>query len=133
MDGVAITSNDITAESNPFKFFEVNMETEYQSYEFNVTGNKLSTPDKTLFLNSYGISFKNNELDHGIEVFNCENIYLAENKITDKDDHGLHLRQANLGINISDNIIDVEASNECIKIENTTSSNEVTQINNSCL
>ncbi len=132
MNGVLLSSNDIQVDRNPFKFYQVNTDPASANYDFTVSDNILRSANPTLFLESYGIQFHDNDLDHGIELFNSENIALSGNTLNAPSDHGFHLREVNSAIAISGNTINVSGNKECIKIESTTNSNEVTVSNNNC-
>ncbi|GAA4114349.1 hypothetical protein GCM10022393_13710 [Aquimarina addita] len=134
LDNVSIFGNNVTVARNPIKMSNLNLEPEASDYVTSIYNNVLNTPNdsSTLFIKSTGIEFTDNELNHQIEVFNCDGIAFMKNSVTDSDDHGFHLREVNNNINIANNTINVSDNRECIQIEDSTSTSEVTITNNTC-
>ena len=133
-NNVNIYENDITVKRNPLKFNLTNKDPEAQNYVLNVSNNILKTNDagSTLLNGSYGLVLNNNTLDHGFEVFDSHNISFSNNIIDTNNDHGFDIRLLNTGILVSNNDISVSSNKQCINIDSTTSTSEVTETNNSC-
>jgi hypothetical protein len=133
-NGVIIKGNNINVKRNPLKFNKTNSEPDYLNYEVTVSNNILRNGDQSsTFINgSNGFVFNNNSLDHGFELFDSNNITLANNVINTVNDHGFDLRLVNTNITISNNTIDVSVNKQCVNIDNTTNTSEVTVMNNSC-
>ncbi|MFY0714333.1 right-handed parallel beta-helix repeat-containing protein [Seonamhaeicola sp. NFXS20] len=132
-NGVYITGNDIEVDRNPFKLSKINYTSEYYNYVLEISDNIVKNNDtnSTLFSECYGIDFTNNTLDHGIEVFNSEQLSFETNTISTVNDHGFDIREVNKNILISSNNIDVSEKKLCVNIDSN-SSGEVTENNNSC-
>ncbi|MDO6853308.1 right-handed parallel beta-helix repeat-containing protein [Cellulophaga lytica] len=137
MDNVFIKANDIKVQRNPIKLSGVNSEDDFNEYVFEVIGNKLnilSNSGSTIINGSNGAVFNENELNHGIEIFNSENISLSNNFINavGSNDHGFDLRLINKSIGIQNNIIKTDVNKDCVNIDASTSVSEVKQSNNTC-
>jgi hypothetical protein len=131
---VSITGNDITVKRNPLKFNKSNADSDYSNYVVTINNNTLRNGDQSsTFINgSNGLVFNDNTLDHGFELFDSNNITLANNRINTVNDHGFDLRLVNTNIIISNNAVDVSDNKQCVNIDSTTSISEVTEINNIC-
>jgi hypothetical protein len=134
-NGVYITGNDIEVDRNPFKISNTNLDLDYHNFVLNISNNNVKNNDtnSTLFSGAYGLIFNNNKLDHGVEVFNCENLVFKNNEIDTLNDNGFDIREVNINILVSDNTITVSDKKQCVNIDSTTNTNEVTILNNSCL
>lgn len=137
MNDVFIKENDINIQRNPIKLSNVNSEDGFNNYVFEITDNKLNIltdSGSTIINGSYGVVFNENELDHGVEIFNSTNISLSNNIIDaiGSNDHGFDLRLINKNIGILNNTIKTDSNKDCVNIASTTNVSEVKQSNNAC-
>ena len=132
LDGVVIEDNDITAKANAIKVTSCNNSPESTNYSFVFKNNTLKSSNYTQIRSSKGIDFLDNSFDHGIEVYDSENINFNGNEIITENHEGIYLRNTNQNINISTNDIDVASNRDCIKIASSTNNSEVNDSNNNC-
>jgi parallel beta-helix repeat protein len=132
---VIFEGNDIQVAGDPFRFTAVNEGISgYQNV--NVRGNTLRSSNGAVnFTRANGIRFENNEMQNqGMEVFSSNGLDIVGNTInnTGNGDPGIRLREVNRDIAINNNNIIVDNGENCIQVDSTTSTSEVSQSNNNC-
>lgn len=133
LDEVVIENNDITSRANAIKISNCNIEGEAINYSVVFNKNTFRSSAYSQVRDSRGIVFTNNSFNHGIEIYDSENIKFDKNQISSGNHDGFYLRNVNKNIDLTLNIIDVPSNRECVRIQSTTSNSEVNDSNNNCL
>ncbi len=133
---VVFEGNNIQVATNPIKFTAVN-EDATTDQNVVIRGNTMDSPSGKLHFNrtNGGVTIENNNLlNHGVEIFSSESLDFVDNQINavGSFDPGIHIRETNNDIIISDNDITVDNGEECIEIQSSTSRSEVSTTNNQC-
>ena len=130
---VLFKDNFVDTPNNPFKFEIINLEKGQEEFCAHLVNNTFSSSSVGLLLNTTGISLMKNTIKTGLEIFDSKNFSVEDNTITSKKWDGIYLRKRNTSVRLSDNQIEVPENKNCIKIQNTTDSKDVRNIDNKCV
>ncbi|MDD7885834.1 right-handed parallel beta-helix repeat-containing protein [Flavivirga sp. 57AJ16] len=133
LDGVVIENNDITSKANAIKISTCNFEPEAANYSVTFDNNTFKSSAYSQIKDARGVIFKNNSFNHGVEIYDSQNIDFNGNNISTQSHDGIYLRDINQDIDLISNSIDVASNRDCVRIDSTTSSSEVNDSNNDCL
>ncbi|MDY8136289.1 right-handed parallel beta-helix repeat-containing protein [Aquimarina sp. 2201CG5-10] len=132
LDNVEIYDNETNVTADPYKFVRVNTAAEANNFQFTVRNNNFDSSGRANIEETVGLNFNENIVNVSTSIYDSVNISLSGNTIDSGSSNGIHLRDVNQDITITNNSIQVTGNAECIKIESTTNSSEVSESNNSC-
>ncbi|WP_299554781.1 right-handed parallel beta-helix repeat-containing protein [Seonamhaeicola sp.] len=132
LNNVTIEGNSITAVQNSIKINRCNTASESINNTVLIKNNEFYGPRYSQIIDSHGLVFENNKFNHGIELYDSNDITFNNNEITTPNHDGIYLRRVNTDISISNNAIDVASNKTCIRIDSTTNSSEIADSNNNC-
>lgn len=114
-----IYENTIDVGTNHIYFVELNQGTGEENFNVNVERNRFLSSPSSVMSRTNGVVFRDNNTQGGVQVINASKINIASNTISPAQSHGIHLKEANSGISISNNQISTSSSFECIKDDST--------------
>jgi len=135
VDDINIYKNTVNAKGFHVKFTQVNQDPEAKNYKVALSDNKFINETTILLSGAKGVGLDKNEIKGGITAINSSNLDLVSNTIRPDNFHGISLDGTHSNVTIQNNNIfepTGAARFECINNEST-SPNEITSINNSCL
>ena len=134
MNNIEIYNNVFNITSNALYFVQLNKAAGEENNMVYVHDNNFDSAGPPIFSNSNGINLQDNMIGNGVQLTNASNVTISGNIIDANSSNGISLTNANYGIQIINNDINYPQSGnyQCIYIQNTTSTNEVSQVGNSC-
>lgn len=130
---VLFKDNIINVPSNPFKFELVNTGDGEEKYCAHLVDNIFDGKRPGLLRNSVGVSLMKNTINTGIQVWDSKNFVIENNKIKSSSMDGIYLIKENENVKLMENIINVPDNKMCVKIQKSTSQEEIDEINNKCV
>ncbi|WP_159090574.1 right-handed parallel beta-helix repeat-containing protein [Aquimarina aquimarini] len=132
---IEIQNNTITSASGFLVYFaQMNNQAAHENQKVIFDTNKFIGSRAITFSNSNGITFRNNEVDGGLEVGNTKHIDISSNIIRPGDRSGIRLFDTHLDTKITNNTIYQPTGGtrySCID-NNSTTPSEVTTSGNTC-
>ncbi|WP_108868376.1 hypothetical protein [Aquimarina aquimarini] len=128
------TNYHIDVKANHLYFVAVNQEAGQENYKINVNNNDFDSSASVVFSKTKGVTYNNNMSKGPILLANASKVDLASNSISTANSHGVSLTGVNTAIKASQNTIDFPENPryECINIDASTNSSEVTLNGNIC-
>ncbi|WP_378187993.1 right-handed parallel beta-helix repeat-containing protein [Aquimarina sp. W85] len=131
LSNLTINDNEVNVTGDPFKFVQINTSNEEDAFTFKITNNIFNSSSKATISDTKGLILANNTLNIGTSIYNSSSIAIKDNSISSGVLPGIYLREVNLDISLLRNTINT-TNPDCIKIESTTSVNEISRSNNDC-
>lgn len=128
-NNVQILNNEINVRNNSLFFVQLNGDLNSSTESMIVKGNTILGVGPSVFSNSSGILYEDNNLLSGVQISNSSNVDILNNTITPTDRHGIQLKGNVSNIVVSDNDIKVATKYDCIRDE---SSGSVSIGSNTC-